>query len=319
MRIETSKSFDTVRRFELVLKICRLRSLSAAAKEMHMAKSTASQLISQLQNDLGFQLFIRRTNGLVPTKRLETDLPKFRTIVDTAKELLDPGCFSPETLTGQFTIMAADNAYSLYVAPVMKTILAKAPLLQIHIISFQNPEEANQELLNGHIDLAIHPYIDTDPQLRYLILSELRFRLLVRKEHPLAALYKKTGELHLHDLKPYAQIFPNFNVNRVEHVPWADAWRNGELHGFAAPYFYSSGVLTPDSDFVAWVPDSVIDRMTRFIRNVVSIPIDDREGEVFSPRLYWSERGNLDPANQWIRSVIFDQSRNLRQPADLSD
>lgn len=53
--------------FHYLLEISRLRSISAAARVLHIGQTTLSAIVKSTENELGFPVFQRTPNGVIPT------------------------------------------------------------------------------------------------------------------------------------------------------------------------------------------------------------------------------------------------------------
>ena len=57
----------TLQQLQYLMEVYRIGSVSGAAKKLFLAQSSLSASISSLENELGFPIFIRSKNGMIPT------------------------------------------------------------------------------------------------------------------------------------------------------------------------------------------------------------------------------------------------------------
>lgn len=58
-----------IRQLEYFCAVAEEKSISAAARELHVAQPPISRQIAQLEEELGVQLFLRGSKGMVPHRR----------------------------------------------------------------------------------------------------------------------------------------------------------------------------------------------------------------------------------------------------------
>src|SRR5678816_2899056 len=83
------------------------RSVTAAAKRVHVTPSAMSHSLSELRDLLGDPLLVRAGRGMVLTPRAEALVDPLHTLLMDAQRLLAGGAtFDPATTTRRFVIAA---------------------------------------------------------------------------------------------------------------------------------------------------------------------------------------------------------------------
>ena len=59
----------TIQQLEYLLEVNRSKSITTAAKKLYITQGSLSKAISTLEKELGFPIFSRTRNGVVPTDR----------------------------------------------------------------------------------------------------------------------------------------------------------------------------------------------------------------------------------------------------------
>jgi DNA-binding transcriptional LysR family regulator len=115
-----------------------------------------SRILSRLRATFGDPLFVRTSRGLTPTARaLEIAAPLRRNIDALEQILLEGNGFEPARAKRRFRIAAVDYAQVALLAPLIRTLIAKAP--QIDFELRQPTVESERDLEAGTLDLLIMP------------------------------------------------------------------------------------------------------------------------------------------------------------------
>ncbi len=111
-------NYPSPRHWLLLDAICRWQSLSKAAEQLALSQPAASQALKELEQRLGYPLFLRQNRQLLPTQAALDLLPKLQQLLQLQQELVDPastrgelrlvasetiGCYLLPALLAQFT------------------------------------------------------------------------------------------------------------------------------------------------------------------------------------------------------------------------
>jgi len=132
--------------FEVVGRHCHIRR---AAEEMHVAHSSLSRHVRQLEQRLDVKLFSREGNRLAltaPGRRLLT-------VVQQALGQLSEGILylDPDNMSGEVVIAATASITMGWLLPVLNDFQSRYPEIQLRIITI----EPQQQELPAEFDLAV--------------------------------------------------------------------------------------------------------------------------------------------------------------------
>ena len=101
---------------------------TAAARQLGLSQPAVSHALTRLRDLLGDPLFVRRPNGLVPTRRATELLPKIEEILQLSLALVGANAgFEPRHSARHFRIGAADLVSTLVAAPLTQVLAEQAP------------------------------------------------------------------------------------------------------------------------------------------------------------------------------------------------
>lgn len=132
--------------------VAQKKSFTGAAKYLHVSKSSISQQISQLENQLGAAL-LNRTTREVSLTPLGTKLLERCTVLQDQLSLLfndlDEAGVNP---SGRFAVTFPHSLQSHVITPAIKQLLSEYPNLEPKLIADDKP----LDLVEHHLDVAIH-------------------------------------------------------------------------------------------------------------------------------------------------------------------
>lgn len=169
-----------------VTTIARHGSLKQAAAELHISPPTLSIFLSNLEKELGLQLFDRLGKRFVPTEA-------GRIYLENAREMLrfQERCRAQlgdlrqgSTGSVRFGIHPRRTLYLL--AQTLKNYEPFHPGIQVTACE-QSSDEMFRLLAMGELDFIVNNQYDPDPALIYEPFYSDRLVMVVRADHPLAA------------------------------------------------------------------------------------------------------------------------------------
>lgn len=123
-------NYPSPRHWLLLDAICRWQSLSKAADQLALSQPAASQALKELEQRLGYPLFLRQNRSLIPTQAALDLLPKLQQFLQLQRELTDPsavqgelrlvasetiGCYLLPALLAEFTALYPDISFQLQI------------------------------------------------------------------------------------------------------------------------------------------------------------------------------------------------------------
>jgi DNA-binding transcriptional LysR family regulator len=280
------------------------RSVTRAAKRLHMTQSAMSGVLKRLREDFGDPLLLPLGRGMQLTPRAESLVQPVREIllrVDAALGLHPQ--FDPATSRRRFVIVASDYVSHVLLGDVLARIARHAPGV---VFDVRPVVGAARQLEHGGIDFIITP-------------AHLAFAA-----HPQEKLYEDT--YHVIACSTNTQLRSRITEEQYRsagHVvyqgdegasPWFDQWYANQ-HG-------STRRVEVVTHGFALIPRFVIGTrriatvQTRLARQFAqALPIRLLKPPVETPRLtevlQWHRYRDDDPGVQWVRAEIVAAAREM--------
>ncbi len=143
-------NLNHLRVFECVY---RNRSMTKAAKELHLTQSGVSQHIGALEGVLEIKLFDRIKKRLVPTQPAERLFKRSFDSLQSIEQALTDLKGGEQRLTGSVAIGMPIEFGNNVVMPLLAEFCEKHPLVQLSV-TYGFANEMNDSLLNGRLDFA---------------------------------------------------------------------------------------------------------------------------------------------------------------------
>ncbi len=179
--------------FRYVVEIARCRSMSKAAKRLFLSQPALSTSISNLESELGFQVFQRSFQGVALTEKGEKFLEISRRIVEQLETI--PAIAQDPKTAPVVNIAAVPAACNSLVIELIQQMRQDRPDTIINIQELR-PTKVLRPLAEGEADLAIGIHIPSirDEILRQVEQADLQIEEVFRdtmcvylpKNHPLA-------------------------------------------------------------------------------------------------------------------------------------
>ena len=298
--------FRLLRVFDVVLEH---KSLTRAAQKLGISQPAVSQALGRLRNRFVDPLFVRSTDGLMPTPRALQLAPTVRRILLLYRdELAAPVAFDPAATAREFGCYITDLGAIVVLPLLMRQLKMRAPGLRLRTTSIDS-SGIPVGLESGLVDLAIGPF----PRMPGGIFRQRLFEddsvCLVRTGHPLVrrgldveafqhaehVLVSTSGSGHAFN--------PQVEMAIAERVP-ASRIRL-RAHSFMVAAFLLRG-----TDLVLTAPRRSGELLAqRFDLRILEVPIVFRKLEIHQ---YWHERFHHDAGHRWLRSLVgelFNQRR----------
>lgn len=193
------------RYLEYVLAIAEYKTISKAAQKLYISQPTLSLFLSNLENEIGLQLFQRKRTELTPTYAGSL-------YIKTAKKMI----LLKEDLYKQFNDIIAGNAGCISIgfmtvagSAMFSSIFPKFKKLHPNVelaITEAKSADLLEKLTEAEINIAvIATTVPKSSSLNYHTVKQEEFYLAMAKDHPLAQEYRgRAGALTPKDLLPLA-------------------------------------------------------------------------------------------------------------------
>lgn len=287
------------------------RHVGRAAKRVGLSQPAFSNAIARLRTRLGDPLFVRTSQGMVPTPRAERLAGPIRAALAQLRQTFEaPQTFNPATSSQRFRIGMSDDV-ELRLAPVLAQSMFSGELqMQTRRLEwlFTVPEN---ELRNGTLDLAIGYF----PDARYLSsnfimepLTEERNVVIARRGH---SIWKQRLTLERFTRLDHAAVM-------YRNQPWGLIDNELAARGLrrrlrlALPHCLSVLHAVASSNLVACIQESVVNLFGRSL-GLLARP-EPLGLPPFVLRMVWHKQRHDDPAQEWLRNLIAAELKKQIRP-----
>jgi DNA-binding transcriptional LysR family regulator len=275
------------------------RKVSKVAENLGLGQPAVSNALARLRKLFGDELFLRTSSGMQPTPfadQLAESIGYALGMIHGAINVKNS--FDPATSKRRFSVGMTDIGEIYFLPLLMEKLQKLAPAVSISTI--RNTINLKDAMEAGHVDLAVGLL----PQLKAGFFQRRLFTqqyvCMFRQGHPLG---KK-------------KILPS-DFFATDHVSIVSA---GTGHGMVdeildknspqrkvrltVPHFVAVGHILQSTDLLATVPERLAEKMAKpFNLKYVAHPVKLPQ---ISINLFWHAKYHKDPANQWLRGLIFD-------------
>ncbi|MGF6408444.1 LysR family transcriptional regulator [Paraburkholderia sp. MM5482-R1] len=284
------------------------RSVRAAAIELHMSQPGLSTALARLRKILADPLFIKTARAMEPTQRARDLYEPIKAIVTSVEnDVLATRKFDPLVTNREFRIALSDVGEAIYMPLAIQALSLASPHATLRTVSV-SPDEMQEAMGSGAIDLAAgyFPDIRANSFLHRRI-NDHSFACVMRHDHPLLR-----GVLSLERFLEARHVVVEAAGRSQEVLEsfFAQQHLNRPV-GLRTPHFMSLPMIISATDLIATVPQALADFMTGRHHGIgqARLPFTP---PTFQSNLYWSRAMNLDPANSWLREVLFPAFQNVR-------
>lgn len=308
----------SLRDFRLLLSLFETGSLTAAARHICVSTPVASRMLADMRHDFGDPLFVRSSQGMMPTTSVMRMIPTLRQLVSLSDKLTSADYFDPKTHQGIVRIAMLDH--------VMLSHLTRQFVYRLHELAPKTQlefrlidQELDQKLANGEIDMAVWPTEQFGPNYHSKPLHCSACYLAVRQEHPLARLQ--------------AQLPPKAYVPVEEIVKFPKivcAFRKASESFFFdfealqatlcwVPMYASAGFWVAGSDATLAMPNAVLHETFDELK-ITQIRVDPKHCiyPITDIKLVWHDRVHHDPMQKWVRGLFLQIFRKEAEKKSLA-
>ena len=143
-----------IKQLRILQLLLQERNLSRVANLMGLTQQAISEQLKKLRHTFDDEMFIRTSNGVIPTQIVENMEDKLNQILSDIDNLISPENFDPASLTGVLQICSSDYALVTVFPILIKTISSQAPNLKVVIRDFET-DNLHQLMVTGELDLVI--------------------------------------------------------------------------------------------------------------------------------------------------------------------
>jgi DNA-binding transcriptional LysR family regulator len=276
------------------------RRVSKVAENLGLTQPAVSNALARLRKLLGDELFLRTPAGMEPTPfadQLAESVTYALGMIHSA--INQRTSFDPHSSTRSFTIGMTDIGEIYFLPALMDRLRQEAPGVSLSTVR-NTAVNLKDEMEAGKVDLAIGLL----PQLKAGFFQRRLFRqryvCLFRKGHRLDK--KKISLAEFSSAEHLVVVSAGTGHGKVDELlKRSGVERNIRL---TVPHFVGVGHILQATDLVATVPERLTQRLIEpFGLACVSHPATLPEVAI---NVFWHAKYHKEPANQWLRSLIFD-------------
>jgi len=270
------------------------RNASKAANQLGLTQQAVSEHLKKLRDVFDDRLFLRKTNGFVPTpfaEQLSVDVDK---LLNDFTALVSPSHFDPKTVSGTFIIAATDYAQQVVLPNLISTLRKQSPHLKLIVRDFEI-DKLHELMENGKVNLAI-AFPDYIPDSYPIVKLFEEHHVCVASPSSSLAHKKPT----LAEIACYPSIIaspsrPNFKGSIDDWFKRYGLTRNIVV---SAPCFSIVPMYLETTDTIAFLPSRAIQGL-----NLVEIKLE-HSPDKFDVIAAWHPRYNDDALQKWVISKL---------------
>jgi DNA-binding transcriptional LysR family regulator len=276
------------------------RRVSKVAENLGLTQPAVSNALARLRKLLGDELFLRTPAGMEPTPfadQLAESVTYALGMIHSA--INQRTSFDPHSSTRSFTIGMTDIGEIYFLPALMDRLRHEAPGVSLSTVR-NTAVNLKDEMEAGKVDLAIGLL----PQLKAGFFQRRLFRqryvCLFRKGHRLDK--KKISLAEFSSAEHLVVMSAGTGHGKVDELlKRSGVERNIRL---TVPHFVGVGHILQATDLVATVPERLAQRLIEpFGLACVNHPATLPEVAI---NVFWHAKYHKEPANQWLRSLVFD-------------
>ena len=282
------------KQLEYMLAIAQEQNITHAAEKLYITRSALNYSLLNLEKELGFPLFKRLQNRLIPTYAGEMYLNQARQILASCRELSHTMSALSDASQRRLNIGVTVGGGQQILMDIFPDFYRKYPHITVHLKE-ANSRVLEKALLEGEIDMAWSGNIPDNPLIDYILTKpQDSLTLAVPKSSPFSEVYeldKKDGSLI--DLRLFKEaVFIIMNKNSFIRRQTDEYFH---FAGFKPRVLMECSLMRMASHFaasglaLAFVPSSqtdINDRCFRFSVRPLNRPISTtilyRKGSLFT-------------------------------------
>lgn len=274
------------------------RSVSAAARRLHLGQPAASAALARLRESVGDELFIRAGGAMRPTPRaIELASSFSHALAEVRSALGRSARFEPQRSNATFTVAHTDYTALVTLPLVLRSVRAAAPAVNLRVVGYDK-EEVFGWLDRMEINLAVGVFPAPPPRTKSGLLYEDSFIGVACSDHPVFQRRKITVESyvkHPHALVTVRRDATGYIDQRLAELGHA------RRVSMTTPYMFALGAALPGTDLIATLPRRAADRLPQRGLRFFELPFAT---EPWSVSMVWSPIADADPAQIWLRDMV---------------
>ncbi len=270
------------------------RNLSKVANLMGLTQQAISEQLRKIRHTFDDEMFIRTSNGVIPTQIAENMEHQVNDILAKIDQLISGSSFDPSELSGVLQISTSDYALVTVLPMLLQQINSEAPNLKVIIRDFES-DNLNQLMVTGELDLII-----TFPEF---IPQNYPFMLLFTEHHVCVTGNQSTfggKKYQLSEIAAMPQVIvsPSRPNLKGSHDDWFAEKGYQRNIVMSVPSFLSASNIIQSTNTICFLP-------SRLLPDPKIVPLEISENPPsFDVIVAWHPRSNNNPLHQWILSIL---------------
>jgi DNA-binding transcriptional LysR family regulator len=283
-----------IKQLRIFQALIKEKNASKAANQLGLTQQAVSEQLKKLRDVFDDRLFLRKTNGFIPTPFAEQLAVEIDKLLNDFQVLLSPKVFDPKTVSGTFFIAATDYAQQVVLPLLISTLRKESPNLKLIVRDFEI-DKLHELMESGKVNLAI-AFPDYIPD-SYPIIK------LFEEHHVCVASPNSSISQTSHSLAEianYPSIIaspsrPNFKGSIDDWFKQFGLKRNVVI---SAPCFSIVPMYLATTDSIAFLPSRAIKET-----DLIEIQLE-QSPESFDVIAAWHPRYNEDALQKWVISKL---------------
>ncbi|HLU01213.1 MAG TPA: LysR family transcriptional regulator [Advenella sp.] len=275
------------------------RNVTRAAARLGVTQPAMSGMLTRLRDTFDDPLFVRAQRGIEPTERAQSLAIPLKQVLGEVGALLQPPVFDPATATQHFSIASTDYALRAIALPFVARLKQLAPNIRVALVLLNHTQMLTQ-LERGVIDLALVSPEYTCPDLHARKLFDEHYVCVLRQNHPVI---KRQQDLTLERFCELDHALVSFTGAGFRGSTDEALEKLGKTRRVTVSV--KSFLIVPDllraSDMVSMLPSRLVSDLSGLAVFEPPIAITG-----FTNMAAWHERTHRDPAQRWLRQLLFD-------------
>ena len=268
--------------------------VTRAADRLCMSQSATSAALARCRELFNDPLLERGRGTMRLTPYAQTLRAPLKSLLGNVVELINPPSLPLNQIQQTLRITMADYPALFVIGPLMQTLQASAPGINLVIQAWAGADSAKTALLNGSTDIAVSVFPQVEEELYCKTLLEEEYVVAMREQHPAAANFDIDGWL------AYPHIVVSGKGENTTPVDAALAQRGlSRRVGLVLPNFQMVPPLLAGSDLMALLPSRVVPLTQGITALPLPVPVAG-----FPLHIAWHQRRSQDIALQHVAEIL---------------
>jgi len=283
--------------------------ITRASQRLNLSQPAVSHALGRLRAMFDDPLFTRHGHAMAAT-------PLARRLIEPVRQSLrglevtlsKVESFDAATAVKRFTVGMRDVVESIVLPPLMRTIAATAPHIDISVVRAER-RELERELSGGTLDAAIDVLLPLPEEIRRERLGQEWLTVVARRRHP-----RVRAKLDLDTYLAQEHILVSSRRRGLSAEDFELGRQNlrRRVRLRCQSYFAACRAVSK-TDLLLTMPRRYASLINaQFANRLLPFPL---EVPAYDTYVYWHVNAAGDPAQTWLRQQIFRTWRDIAAPA----